>query len=148
MLADCQLRVYNVADEQPGRDGHPRGNRPAKTHRRGGKGDRQRQHECPINDPQDPGRFISVSGKSAADASLATSIASAANPTWMHSHSRIINYALPAIASARIFDVLGRMMRGSTCSPFKSVLRTSLPEMNTGFSSLWLSIKSTRPAES
>jgi len=57
-------------------------------------------------------------------------------------------YAPPFIASARIFDVLDRIIRGSTSLPSNSVLRTSLPEMNTGFSSLWLSIKSTRPADS
>ncbi len=57
-------------------------------------------------------------------------------------------YALPAIASARIFDVLSRMMRGSTVLPSSSDLRTSLPEMNTGFSSLWFSIRSTRPSDS
>ena len=31
-------------------------------------------------------------------------------------------------------DVLGRMMRGSTCSPFCSVARMSFPEIETGFS--------------
>lgn len=64
-------------------------------------------------------------------------------------HPNQAPYATPFdIASARICDVLGRMIRGSTCLPSSSVLRTSLPEMNTGFSSLWFSIKSTRPAES
>ena len=43
---------------------------------------------------------------------------------------------------------LPRMMRGSTVLPSSSVLRTSLPEMNTGFSSLCFSIRSTRPADS
>ncbi len=44
------------------------------------------------------------------------------------------HYALTFIASPRILDVLGRMMRGSTCSPFCSVARMSFPEIETGFS--------------
>lgn len=53
------------------------------------------------------------------------------------------------IAAARMEDVLSRMMRGSTSLPACSVVRTSLPEMNTGFSSLGcFSIRSTRPTES
>ena len=53
-----------------------------------------------------------------------------------------------AIAAVRIAAVLSRMIRGSTGRPSNRHLRTSLPEMNTGFSSLWLSIRSTRPADS
>jgi len=52
-----------------------------------------------------------------------------------------------AIAAMRIAEVLSRMIRGSTGRPSKSALRTSLPEMNTGFSSLWFSIRSTRPRD-
>ena len=52
------------------------------------------------------------------------------------------------MAAARICEVLSRMMRGSTNSPFCKVARTSLPEMKTGFSSEWFSIKSTRPSDS
>ncbi len=55
---------------------------------------------------------------------------------------------LPCMASARIREVLSRMMRGSTSLPSTSDLRTSLPEMKTGFSSLCFSIRSTRPADS
>jgi hypothetical protein len=51
------------------------------------------------------------------------------------------------IAAVRIAAVLSRMIRGSTGRPSRSALRTSLPEMNTGFSSLWLSIRSTRPSD-
>ena len=52
------------------------------------------------------------------------------------------------MASARIADVLGRMIRGSTCSPCCKVARTCLPLMKTGFSSGWRSIRSTRPSDS
>jgi len=55
---------------------------------------------------------------------------------------------LPAIASARIRAVLSRMIRGSTGRPSVRALRTCLPEMNTGFSSAWFSIRSTRPIDS
>lgn len=54
----------------------------------------------------------------------------------------------PAIAAARMLEVLSRMIRGSTCRPSTRHLRTSLPEMKTGFSSGWLSIRSTRPSDS
>src|SRR5262249_32750769 len=54
----------------------------------------------------------------------------------------------PAIAAARMRDVLGRMMRGSTSRPSVRARRTSFPEMETGFSPGWLSIRSTRPADS
>ena len=40
------------------------------------------------------------------------------------------------IACDRIREVLGRMIRGSTSSPFISVSRTCLPEIEIGFSSL------------
>ena len=53
-----------------------------------------------------------------------------------------------AIAAVRIAAVLSRMIRGSTGRPSSRDLRTSLPEMKTGFSSLWLSIRSTRPIDS
>ena len=52
------------------------------------------------------------------------------------------------IAAARIRDVDGRMMRGSTSRPSSSAFRTSFPEMATGFSLGWLSVRSTRPADS
>ena len=52
------------------------------------------------------------------------------------------------IAATRISEVLSRMMRGSTFSPSSSVWRTCLPEIKTGFSSEWFSIKSTRPSDS
>ncbi len=51
---------------------------------------------------------------------------------------------LPAMASARMRAVLSRMIRGSTGRPSIRALRTSLPEMKTGFSSVWFSIRSTR----
>ena len=63
-------------------------------------------------------------------------------------HERRTRYAMPFMAAARMRDVLGRMMRGSTSRPSVSALRTSLPEIDTGFSPGWLSIKSTRPADS
>ncbi len=57
-------------------------------------------------------------------------------------------HAFPFIASCKIAAVLSRMIRGSTGRPSISALRTSLPEMKTGFSSGWLSIRSTRPSDS
>jgi hypothetical protein len=45
-------------------------------------------------------------------------------------------------------DVLGRMMRGSTSRPSTSAFRTSFPEIYTGFSPGWLSVRSTRPIDS
>ena len=45
-------------------------------------------------------------------------------------------------------EELGRMIRGSTMSPRWSVARTSLPLIDQGFSSLWFSVRSTRPIDS
>ena len=52
------------------------------------------------------------------------------------------------IAAPRMRLVVGRMTRGSTCSAFSRDARTSLPEIETGFSSLCSSHKSTRPHDS
>ena len=52
------------------------------------------------------------------------------------------------IAAERIRDVLGRMIRGSTRSPRISVARTSLPEIETGFSLGCRSVRSTRASDS
>ena len=61
-----------------------------------------------------------------------------------HTQARDVRHHFPCIAAVRIRAVLSRMMRGSTGRPSTSALRTSLPEMNTGFSSAWFSIRSTR----
>ena len=74
--------------------------------------------------------------------------ATLAGPTFRGADPERAGAYLPCMAAARIRDVLSRMIRGSTVVPSTRALRTSLPEMKTGFSSLCFSIKSTRPTES
>lgn len=57
-------------------------------------------------------------------------------------------YACEAIAALRIFEVLGRMIRGSTGSPACNSRRISLPAIEIGFSEACSSLRSTRPTDS
>ena len=57
-------------------------------------------------------------------------------------------YFLWARARVRMRAVLSRIIRGSTGRPSNRQRRTSLPEIKTGFSFGWLSIRSTRPMDS
>ncbi len=62
--------------------------------------------------------------------------------------SKIEGHYAVFIAAPRMRLVLGRMTRGSTCSALRRLARTSLPEIDTGFSSLCFSHRSTRPHDS